>query len=107
MDQCTIDHMCIIATVTAVLTAIYAIMNFGDPFVSRFGQTTIAPVANEGQSGSDDRDVPQGPSREWQTITFGSLRDAEDWLDTLENHGITEREFIVVNESRFVVRWKK
>ncbi|MBA4188895.1 MAG: hypothetical protein C0467_12935 [Planctomycetaceae bacterium] len=48
--------------------------------------------------------LPKPP--EWHVKTFVSLNAAQEMLDHLEAQGIAEREFVVVGNASFVVRWK-
>ena len=43
---------------------------------------------------------------EWQLKTCDTLREVENTLDSLENHGILEREVVVMSNSCFALRWK-
>ena len=42
----------------------------------------------------------------WQTTTLTSLREVEELLDSLEVHGIAEREVVAIGNSTFAVRWR-
>jgi hypothetical protein len=42
----------------------------------------------------------------WTVATLNRLCDVEDLLDSLEAHGITEREMETVGNAQFLVRWK-
>ncbi|MFO0850087.1 MAG: hypothetical protein U0871_16255 [Gemmataceae bacterium] len=43
---------------------------------------------------------------EWQVATLHSLSDVEDLLDSLENHGVTERDVTALSNDTFAVRWR-
>ena len=42
----------------------------------------------------------------WQSATVNSLTRATDLLDSLEAHGVREREVVTLADERFVVRWR-
>lgn len=42
----------------------------------------------------------------WQMATLNRLCDVEDLLDSLEAHGIAEREVQTMGNAEFLVRWK-
>lgn len=42
----------------------------------------------------------------WKTQTVNSLSRATDLLDSLEAHGVRERELVTLADSRFLVRWR-
>jgi hypothetical protein len=41
-----------------------------------------------------------------QSLKLGTLTEVEALLDWLEAHGFTEREFVIVGTSEFVVKWR-
>lgn len=46
------------------------------------------------------------PQHDWQVATLSNLSQVEDLLDSLENHGVTTREVVVLTDNCFAVRWK-
>lgn len=48
--------------------------------------------------------LPRPP--EWHLKMVSSLTAAQDLLDSLEARGIAEREFVVLGDSSFAVRWR-
>ena len=42
----------------------------------------------------------------WQSATVTSLSRATDLLDSLEAHGVCERELVTTGDENFVVRWR-
>lgn len=42
----------------------------------------------------------------WHTATVPSLSRATDLLDSLEAHGVREREVVTLADERFLVRWR-
>jgi hypothetical protein len=42
----------------------------------------------------------------WRVATLHRLCDVEDLLDSLEAHGVAEREVETVGNAEFLVRWK-
>jgi hypothetical protein len=49
--------------------------------------------------------APLPPAATWREETFARLRDAEEFLDRLENQSPARRELKIVGNSKFVVRW--
>ncbi len=48
-----------------------------------------------------------GPqTKVWQSRALGSLAEAEALLDWLAAHGFTERAFVILGPSEFVVKWR-
>lgn len=43
---------------------------------------------------------------EWSEVTLNSLRQVEDLFDLLEAHGVGERQFVVLGDALFLVRWR-
>jgi hypothetical protein len=53
--------------------------------------------------------VPSGlrsPWVDWQAVVVPSISAAQELLDLLEARGVSEREFSVLGESKFEVRWR-
>jgi hypothetical protein len=42
----------------------------------------------------------------WQFATLSDLSEVEDMLDSLEAHGIVEREVVALDNNLFAVRWR-
>ena len=42
----------------------------------------------------------------WQTTTVTGLDRATDLLDSLEAHGVRERELVTLGDESFLVRWR-
>jgi len=81
------------------------------------GVTTTSPVGGgpaarprcAGDGAGEHRLVPTGfrsPPADWQAVVVPSLSEAQELLDLLEARGVTEREFSVLGESEFEVRWR-
>jgi hypothetical protein len=51
-------------------------------------------------------EVTPPPAAGWQFATVASLSEVEDLLDSLESHGVAEREVVTVQNNRFTVRWR-
>ena len=51
-------------------------------------------------------DVTPAPTVAWQVATLADLGQVEDLLDSLEAHGITEREVVTLQNNLFAVRWR-
>ena len=51
-------------------------------------------------------DVTPAPPAAWQIATASSLGEVEDILDSLEAHGVTEREVVTLQNNMFAVRWR-
>lgn len=47
--------------------------------------------------------VPPGP---WQSTILPTMREAEELLDYLEARGYVEREFHLLGQTTFEVRWR-
>ncbi|OWK36502.1 hypothetical protein FRUB_09065 [Fimbriiglobus ruber] len=45
-------------------------------------------------------------SSDWKATTLHNLSQVEDLLDSLEMHGIADREVVALGNSTFIVRWK-
>jgi hypothetical protein len=43
---------------------------------------------------------------DWQAVVVPSISAAQELLDLLEARGVSEREFSVLGESKFEVRWR-
>jgi len=74
-----------------------------DPFYGTEQGTTSAdtvPMNNEMVQ------TALSPKSDWQTRNFRSLSQVEAMLDTLEVHGVANREVIVLTDDCFTVRWK-
>ncbi|MCE9564140.1 MAG: hypothetical protein K8U57_19015 [Planctomycetes bacterium] len=63
--------------------------------------TTSAPKTVEITAGTGE---PQ--AAEWHLVTVSSLSAAQEMLDSLEAQGFAEREFVVLGNSSFAVRWR-
>jgi hypothetical protein len=51
-------------------------------------------------------DVTPAPAAGWQVATLANLSQVEDLLDSLEAHGVTEREVVTLQNNLFAVRWR-
>jgi opacity protein-like surface antigen len=49
---------------------------------------------------------PQPQPGEWQVMQLESLREVEQTLDSLECHGVLNREVVTMSNNCFAVRWK-
>lgn len=49
---------------------------------------------------------PPAQPGEWQLLSCDTLQEAEYTLDSLENHGVKDRELVALSNSCFAVRWK-
>jgi hypothetical protein len=63
-------------------------------------QTTEAKVIGT----AEDNSAAARPG--WHTTIVFALRDAEDLLDALEANGFEKRELLVLEDSKFAVRWQ-
>jgi hypothetical protein len=43
---------------------------------------------------------------DWKFATLDNLRDAEDFLDSLEAQGVEHRELVILANACFAVRWR-
>ena len=94
----TIAAMSVVATRSAVSEAAFA---------SPFGSIGLRDQsADTLQGGTAFRVFPPAAPGEWQVLTCDTLRDVENTLDSLENHGIRDREVVAMSNSCFAVRWK-
>lgn len=48
----------------------------------------------------------QPATGEWKVTTIHNLTQVEDFLDSLEAHGVTEREILTLGDSTFAIRWR-
>ena len=46
------------------------------------------------------------PTTNWQSVTISSLSRVRDLLDSLEAHGVNEREVVTLSDESFLVRWR-
>lgn len=95
----------ILGGVAVALTAVYVMTSRSAAHAALAGQNTVVglndPAAETLVCGSSS------PVRtEWQLTTVTNLSEAEDLLDSLEAHGFTERELVVLGNSCFAVRWR-
>ena len=76
--------------------------------------TPAADVVTEHIVREAERD-PGGGSRDhaplpdpdvWQSVAVSDLATAEELLDLAESYGYSERELVVLGESKFLVRWR-
>jgi hypothetical protein len=74
-----------------------------NPFTS---PTTSDPTAETLAAASELVKTSAPIGRSWQSKTLTNLRQVEDLLDSLESHGIEEREVQILGESSFSVRWR-
>ena len=51
-------------------------------------------------------DATPAPVAAWRIATATSLGEVEDLLDSLEAHGVTEREVVTLQNNMFAVRWR-
>ncbi len=101
----------ILVTLFAVLTAHTGALNPAvvDPFAPASPATDPSADTISG-GGSLVRTAFAPPSAAgatgWQVATLSSLSDVEDLLDSLEVHGVRDREVVTVTDDQFAVRWK-
>ncbi len=97
-------------TVTVVGLAILCIVATNDPTLI---PATVNPFG--GISHFSDPSAVTMPSShshestmlgDWQTVELNRLSEVEDLLDSLENSSVRHREFQVLNNNTFVVRWR-
>lgn len=71
------------------------------------GETTAVGLADAGaETLVGNHGAGDLPRQNWQMTTVSALCEAEDILDSLEAHGIAERELVVLGNSCFAVRWR-
>jgi hypothetical protein len=51
-------------------------------------------------------EVTPAPVVGWQIATLADLSKVEDLLDSLEAHGVAEREVVALQNNLFAVRWR-
>jgi hypothetical protein len=72
---------------------------------SPFGQTGTCS-ADTLEGGMNFRIFPPAKPGEWQILSCDTIREAEMTLDSLENHGVKDREMLALSNNCFAVRWK-
>jgi hypothetical protein len=100
--------MIVVTTAAALsLVAVYAVKAgvFSPAVEPQPGLADPSAVTLAG-SGELVRTVLNPPRAEWQSATLHSLAEVENLLDSLEAHGVMNREVSVVNNGTFAVRWK-
>lgn len=71
------------------------------------GETTMVGLADPtADTLAGHNSIASPTTTDWQLTTVAALCDAEELLDTLENHGYAERELVVMENSGFAVRWR-
>jgi hypothetical protein len=56
--------------------------------------------------GADVATTPPATTGGWQVSVLSSLHQVEDLLDSLESHGVAEREVVTLGGNCFAVRWR-
>ena len=72
---------------------------------SPFGTVGVS-ASDTLEGGMNYRIFPPSRPGEWQIMSCESIREAEQTLDSLENHGVVEREMLALSNNCFAVRWK-
>ncbi len=72
-----------------------------DPFQA---PPSADPSADTLSSAVEQTTPPAGPT--WTVRTVATLRQVEDLLDSLEAHGVAEKEVIALQDNLFAVRWR-
>lgn len=89
--------MCVVATRSSLLEPAVA---------SPYGGLRADP-SNDTLCGAVNMTVyPPALPGEWQTLQLSSLHEVEQTLDSLENHGVLNREVVTMGNDCFAVRWK-
>lgn len=75
--------------------------------VDPFSTPRISDPSSDTMAGSSElvKTVLTPPS-DWYVSTLRNLSEVEDLLDSLEAHGIQNREVVTLSEDCFAVRWK-
>ena len=87
------------------LTALYVMATQAAVRPALAGDNTVVGLADPSAE-TLRTDAPARPRADWSLTTVSDLTDAEDLLDSLESHGVEERELIVLGNSSFAVRWR-
>jgi hypothetical protein len=70
-----------------------------------FGGCAALDIRTLGRAARAEPEARDGV-RGWRSAVVASVGDASDLLDQLEACGVREREFGVLGESKFEVRWR-
>lgn len=105
--------------VPAVLVTVAATVSLIFVFAVRVGVLQPGTVEPFGVPGTTDpsadtiaghselvQTVMEPKKAEWYITTLRNLSQVEDLLDSLENHGIAEREVTALSNDCFAVRWR-
>lgn len=107
MTFATISLVVFAAAIAAVSVAVTRSAVAEPILASPFGRLGNGDAAADTlQGGVACRVFPPSKPGEWQIMTCDSLRDVEHTLDSLENHGIRNREVECLSNACFAVRWK-
>jgi hypothetical protein len=92
----------------AILTvSVVATRTYGAADAVLIGETTAVGLADPGAETLTGHNTSRyRTENDWQIATLTKLSDAEDLLDYLEAQGYSSREFIVMGNSSFAVRWR-
>jgi hypothetical protein len=94
----------VVATVCVLLHAVTVRPALQPAVAGPFAPGSLDPAADTLTSQAQVSTVFADP--EWQTATLDRLCDVETLLDYLEAHAVSDREFHVLGNSSFCVRWK-
>lgn len=107
MTFATISFVVFAAAIAAVSVAVTRSAVAEPVLASPFGRVGSADAAADTlEGGTAYRIFPPAKPGEWQIMTCDSLRDVENTLDSLEGHGIRDREVVCLSNACFAVRWK-
>ena len=107
MTFATITLVVFAAAIAAISVAV-SYSAVAEPILaSPFGRVGSSfPAEDTLEGGMACRVFPTAKPGEWQVMTCESLRDVEHTLDSLENHGVRNREVVAMSNACFAVRWK-
>jgi hypothetical protein len=107
MTFATITLVVFAAAIAAVSVAVTRSAVAEPVLASPFGHVGGPDAAADTLAGGTHCHVfPPAQPGEWQILTCDTLREVEDTLDSLEGHGILEREVVCLSNACFAVRWK-
>ena len=67
---------------------------------------SLDPAADTLSCGGDMAKTVPAPATDWQSVTLNNLSRVQDLLDSLEAHGVAEREVVTLSDAAFTVRWR-
>lgn len=107
MTFLTISFVVFAAAIAATSVAMSRSTVCEPAFASPFTHVGVRDQSADTMEGGTALSVyPASQPGEWQVLTCDTLRDVENTLDSLENHGVMEREVVAMANACFAVRWK-